>query len=77
MSSRERPRKRWHWVITIAWREGRFWDMAMLEGDCAPRPNHTRQQMFDLFYNKIVKKSGAKDAFVVYFSLEPDQLVSK
>ncbi|KOG73541.1 hypothetical protein ADK77_08400 [Streptomyces antibioticus] len=68
-------RKRWHWIITIAWRDGRFWDMAMYEGTCAPLPGHTREMMFTHFYDKVVKQSGATDAYVLFFSLEPDELV--
>lgn len=30
--------------------------------------------MFNFLYNRTVKEAGATDAFVLFFSLEPDDL---
>jgi hypothetical protein len=71
---RER-RKRWHWIITIAFRDSGGTDrMVTSEGTCAPLPGATRQEMFNLVYNRTVKQAEATDAFVLLFSLEPDDL---
>ncbi|MEU5892534.1 hypothetical protein ABZ835_37695 [Streptomyces sp. NPDC047461] len=68
--------RRWHWIMTIAWPEGNYWEKAMANGSCAPKPDHTRQQMFDHFYDKVVRQSGSPEhAVVVFFALEPDELV--
>jgi hypothetical protein len=69
-------RKRWHWVITIAWREGRFWHMETADGDCGPLPGASRGELYNHLFNKAVSDWKApKDARVVFFSLEPDELV--
>ncbi|MBO7938956.1 hypothetical protein JTP77_023970 [Streptomyces sp. S9] len=70
-------RPRWHWIITIAWKEGGMWNMVTATGSCAPRPGHTRDGMHNLLYDQTVARAGAKDAYVVFFSLEPDALVSE
>lgn len=76
MTYRQPKWKRWHWLITITWREGRSWEVVMSEGTCVPKPGHTRQQMFNHFYDKTVREAKApEDTYVVFFSLEPDELV--
>ncbi|GAA3854130.1 hypothetical protein GCM10023084_05420 [Streptomyces lacrimifluminis] len=69
-------RKRWHWIITIAWREGRFWEMTTSEGTCAPLPGASRQQLFNHLHESAIRRGDAPESsYVVFFALEPDELV--
>ncbi|MEU5195245.1 hypothetical protein AB0G86_14485 [Streptomyces scabiei] len=69
-------RKRWHWIITITWREGSFWHVETADGDCGPLPGASRQELYNLLFDRAVKDCDApKDARVMFFSLEPDELV--
>lgn len=68
-------RPRWHWIITIKWDESnRFPEMVTASGTCVPPPGYTRQDMFDLLYERTVRQAKATDAYVLFFSLEPDEL---
>jgi hypothetical protein len=68
-------RKRWHWILTIVWEEpNRGEQMVTATGTCAPLPGRTRQDTFDILYDRTVRDADAKDAYVLYFSLEPDDL---
>ncbi|MFD4527839.1 hypothetical protein ACFWP7_28695 [Streptomyces sp. NPDC058470] len=76
MTTTQFKRKRWHWIITIAWRKDRVWQIETADGDCGPLPGASRQELYNHLFNKIVKEYGApEDARVVFFSLEPDELV--
>ncbi|MGC9536538.1 hypothetical protein [Streptomyces sp. UG1] len=69
-------RKRWHWVITIAWREGRVWHVGTADADCGPLPGASRQELYNRLFSRTARDYGApQDAYVVFFSLEPDELV--
>ncbi|MEU1520428.1 hypothetical protein ABZ490_51465 [Streptomyces sp. NPDC005811] len=69
-------RKRWHYVLTLAWAKGKYFELATFEGSVAPLPGHSRQQLFNHLYNSSVKRSNeTPDAYVLFFSLEPDELV--
>lgn len=67
-------RKRWYWIITISWNDMGQDRMVTSTGTCSPLPTSTREAMFNLLYNRTVKDAGATDAFVLFFSLEPDEL---
>jgi hypothetical protein len=68
-------RKRWHWIITIAWTDiGGTDRMVTSTGTCAPLPGHPRESMFDVLYDRTVREAQATDAFVLFFSLEPNDL---
>ncbi|MFJ3229781.1 hypothetical protein [Streptomyces sp. NPDC086787] len=76
MSPKPIVRKRWQYVLTLAWPKGRYYEMATYEGTVAPLPGHSRQQLFNHLYDSSVKRANeGPDAFVVFFSLEPDELV--
>jgi hypothetical protein len=48
--------------------------MVTASGTCVPPPGYTRQDMFDLLYERTVREAKATDAYVLFFSLEPDEL---
>ncbi|GAA1899916.1 hypothetical protein GCM10009837_23210 [Streptomyces durmitorensis] len=70
-SSSDRPR--WHWIITITWGV-RDVETVTATGTVAPLPGKTRQEMFDFLYDRTVRQANAQEAFVLFFSLEPDAL---
>lgn len=75
MTRKKTNRKRWQWILTIAWEDtDRTERKATAAGTCTPHPELTRQDMFELLYGRTVRDANAKDALVVYFSLEPDDL---
>lgn len=58
-------RPRWHWIITIKWDESnRFPEMVTASGTCVSPPGYTRQDMFDLLYERTVRQAKATDAYV-------------
>lgn len=69
-------RKRWHYVLTLAWAKGKYFELTTFEGSVAPLPGHSRQELFNHLYDSSVKRAKeGPDAFVIFFSLEPDELV--
>jgi hypothetical protein len=48
--------------------------MVTASGTCVPPPGYTRQDMFDLLYERTVREAKATDAYVLFLSLEPDEL---
>ncbi|MFE2970781.1 hypothetical protein ACFXKC_45690 [Streptomyces sp. NPDC059340] len=43
-------------------------------GTCAPLPGKTRQEMFEWLYDRTVREAEATNAYVLFFSLETDEL---
>ena len=48
--------------------------MATESGTCAPPPGYSREDMWEILYGRIVKDTGATQAYVLFFSLERDDL---
>lgn len=69
------PRKRWHFIITIAWTDNGGVDRTAMEtGTCAPPPGYTREDMQDILYERIVRDTRAKEAAILFFCLEANEL---
>ncbi|MFE2522132.1 hypothetical protein [Streptomyces mirabilis] len=43
-------------------------------GTWAPLPGSARQEMFEWLYDRTVREAEATNAYVLFFSLEPDDL---
>lgn len=50
--------------------------METVDGDCGPLPGASRRELYNHLAKRTVRDFGApEDARVVFFSLEPDELV--
>ncbi|WP_406127534.1 hypothetical protein [Streptomyces sp. NBC_00989] len=68
-------RPRWHYILTIHWTDAGGTDrMATDSGTCAPPPGYLREDMWELLYKRLVKDTEATQAYVVFFSLERNDL---
>lgn len=69
------PRKRWHFIITIAWTDNGGVDRTAIEtGTCAPPPTYSREDMQDVLYERIVQETGAEEAIILFFCLAANEL---
>ncbi|MFI0982609.1 hypothetical protein ACH4SP_37070 [Streptomyces sp. NPDC021093] len=75
MSHKKAEPTRWFWIMTI---KRMFYDqsgeMCTGSGRIFAHPGQTRQELFDLLYQRMVKDAEVEEAFVVFFSLERDDL---
>ncbi|MEU6825562.1 hypothetical protein ABZ921_33535 [Streptomyces atriruber] len=75
MPYKKAERMRWFWVMTI---KRMFYDqsgeMCTGSGTIFAYPRQTRQELFDLLYRRMIKHAEVEEAFVVFFSLERDDV---
>lgn len=43
-------------------------------GTCGPPPGYTREDMYAMLYERTVRDAKATDAYVLFYSFEPEEL---
>ncbi|MEU3667551.1 hypothetical protein [Streptomyces virginiae] len=65
---------RMHWIMTLQWSAADGLHTKTMDGTVEPNPGATRQDIYANAYEFASKHMGAKDAAVLSFTLEPDEL---
>ncbi|MCX4780072.1 hypothetical protein [Streptomyces sp. NBC_01264] len=65
---------RLHWIITLQWPADDGLHTKTMDGTIEPNAGATRQAIYSDAYEFAAQHMGAKDAAVLSFILEPDEL---